>query len=186
MHNDPLSSEEPPRASLASRKRSRAPYLPAFKKTREESNRVGARALQGCEPTHERAGAAGCGRRSAKQVTALYQAHALGLLRLAVIMLGERQAAEDAVQDAFLGLFRRLGRAQRPRARPRLRPLERVQRLPYGAAQRARNPQFALVEPPHAESADARLLLALTKPAPWTGCAAPTDTAYPGFAVRSR
>jgi DNA-directed RNA polymerase specialized sigma24 family protein len=37
----------------------------------------------------------------ADQVTALYQAHALGLLRLAVIMLGEQQAAEDVVQDAF-------------------------------------------------------------------------------------
>jgi DNA-directed RNA polymerase specialized sigma24 family protein len=42
----------------------------------------------------------------ADQVTALYQAHALGLLRLAVIMLGDRQAAEDVVQDAFLGLNR--------------------------------------------------------------------------------
>jgi len=45
----------------------------------------------------------------ADQVTALYQAHALGLLRLAVIMLGDREAAEDVVQDAFLGLFRRWG-----------------------------------------------------------------------------
>jgi hypothetical protein len=40
-------------------------------------------------------------------VTALYQAHSLGLVRLAVIMLGDRGAAEDAVQDAFLGLYRR-------------------------------------------------------------------------------
>jgi RNA polymerase sigma-70 factor (sigma-E family) len=43
----------------------------------------------------------------AAQVTAVYEAHALGLLRLAVIMLGDRQAAEDVVQDAFLGLYRR-------------------------------------------------------------------------------
>ena len=50
----------------------------------------------------------------ADQVTALYQAHALGLLRLAVIMLGERQAAEDVVQDAFLGLFRRWGALHDP------------------------------------------------------------------------
>jgi RNA polymerase sigma-70 factor (sigma-E family) len=42
-------------------------------------------------------------------VTALYQAHALGLLHLAVIMIGDRQAAEDVVQDAFLGLYRRWG-----------------------------------------------------------------------------
>jgi RNA polymerase sigma-70 factor (sigma-E family) len=40
-------------------------------------------------------------------VTALYQAHALGLIRLAVIMLGDRPSAEDVVQDAFAGLYRR-------------------------------------------------------------------------------
>lgn len=40
-------------------------------------------------------------------VTALYQAHALGLIRLAVVMLGDRPAAEDAVQEAFCGLYRR-------------------------------------------------------------------------------
>jgi RNA polymerase sigma-70 factor (sigma-E family) len=40
-------------------------------------------------------------------VTALYQAHAVGLIRLAVVMLGDRQAAEDVVQDAFCGLYRR-------------------------------------------------------------------------------
>jgi RNA polymerase sigma-70 factor (sigma-E family) len=40
-------------------------------------------------------------------VTALYQAHALGLIRLAYLMLGERQAAEDVVQEAFAGLYRR-------------------------------------------------------------------------------
>jgi RNA polymerase sigma-70 factor (sigma-E family) len=40
-------------------------------------------------------------------VTALYQVHAVGLIRLAVIMIGDRQAAEDVVQEAFCGLFRR-------------------------------------------------------------------------------
>jgi RNA polymerase sigma-70 factor (sigma-E family) len=40
-------------------------------------------------------------------VTALYQAHAVGLIRLAVVMLGDRGAAEDVVQDAFCGLYRR-------------------------------------------------------------------------------
>jgi RNA polymerase sigma-70 factor (sigma-E family) len=40
-------------------------------------------------------------------VAALYAEHALGLVRLAVIMLGEQGAAEDVVQDAFLGLYRR-------------------------------------------------------------------------------
>ena len=40
-------------------------------------------------------------------MTALYAEHALGLVRLAVIMLGDQAAAEDVVQDAFLGLYRR-------------------------------------------------------------------------------
>jgi DNA-directed RNA polymerase specialized sigma24 family protein len=39
-------------------------------------------------------------------VTALYRAHALGLVRLAIVMLGDRAAAEDVVQDAFFGLYR--------------------------------------------------------------------------------
>ena len=40
-------------------------------------------------------------------VTALYQAHALGMIRLAHIMLGDRAGAEDVVQEAFCGLYRR-------------------------------------------------------------------------------
>jgi RNA polymerase sigma-70 factor (sigma-E family) len=40
-------------------------------------------------------------------VTALYRAHALSLIRLAYVMLGDRGAAEDVVQDAFAGLHRR-------------------------------------------------------------------------------
>jgi RNA polymerase sigma-70 factor (sigma-E family) len=45
-----------------------------------------------------------------RHVSALYEAHALGLGRLALVMLGDRQAAEDVVQDAFLGLYRRWDR----------------------------------------------------------------------------
>jgi RNA polymerase sigma-70 factor (sigma-E family) len=40
-------------------------------------------------------------------VAALYKEHALNLIRLAHIMLGDRSAAEDVVQDAFCGLYRR-------------------------------------------------------------------------------
>jgi hypothetical protein len=39
-------------------------------------------------------------------VTALYREHALGLTRLAFLMLGDRFAAEDVVQEAFCGLYR--------------------------------------------------------------------------------
>ena len=40
-------------------------------------------------------------------VTNLYQAHAGGLVRLAVIMVGDKATAEDVVQEAFCGLYRR-------------------------------------------------------------------------------
>jgi RNA polymerase sigma-70 factor (sigma-E family) len=44
---------------------------------------------------------------AAHAVTALYQAHAVGMIRIALLMLGDRPAAEDVVQEAFFGLFRR-------------------------------------------------------------------------------
>jgi RNA polymerase sigma-70 factor (sigma-E family) len=44
---------------------------------------------------------------AAASVTALYAEHALGLVRLAVVMTGDRAQAEDVVQEAFLGLYRR-------------------------------------------------------------------------------
>jgi RNA polymerase sigma-70 factor (sigma-E family) len=40
-------------------------------------------------------------------VTALYQEHATGLIRCAVVILGDRAMAEDVVQEAFCGLYRR-------------------------------------------------------------------------------
>jgi RNA polymerase sigma-70 factor (sigma-E family) len=45
-----------------------------------------------------------------RAVTALYEGHALGLTRLAFVMLGDRQAAEDVVQEAFCNLYRGWGR----------------------------------------------------------------------------
>jgi RNA polymerase sigma-70 factor (sigma-E family) len=44
---------------------------------------------------------------AAAAVTELYAGHALGLVRLAVLLVGDRASAEDIVQDAFLGLYRR-------------------------------------------------------------------------------
>jgi len=42
-----------------------------------------------------------------QRVAALYQEHALSLVKLAKIMLGDQAAAEDVVQDAFLALYRK-------------------------------------------------------------------------------
>jgi RNA polymerase sigma-70 factor (sigma-E family) len=47
-------------------------------------------------------------------VTALYAAHAVGLIRLGFIMLGNRGTAEDVVQEAFLGLYRNWDRLNDP------------------------------------------------------------------------
>lgn len=43
----------------------------------------------------------------AAAVTALYREHALGLTRLALVLVRDQQTAEDIVQDAFCGLHRR-------------------------------------------------------------------------------
>jgi RNA polymerase sigma-70 factor (sigma-E family) len=47
-------------------------------------------------------------------VTRLYEAHAVDLVRLALVMVGDRPTAEDVVQDSFLGLYRRWGRLKDP------------------------------------------------------------------------
>lgn len=49
------------------------------------------------------------GQVAGREVTALYEAHALSLTRLAYVILGDRPAAEDVVQEAFLGLYKRWG-----------------------------------------------------------------------------
>jgi RNA polymerase sigma-70 factor (sigma-E family) len=53
------------------------------------------------------AGLAGPADDARAAVGALYAEHALGLIRLAYIMLGNAAAAEDVVQEAFCGLYRR-------------------------------------------------------------------------------
>lgn len=52
------------------------------------------------ERPQEDAASAECPVAASHAVTALYRSHALGMTRLAFIMLGDRQAAEDVVQDA--------------------------------------------------------------------------------------
>ena len=78
-------------------------------------------------------------------VTALYQAHALGLIRLAHIILGDAAAAEDVVQEAFTGLYRRWAQLSDPaKALPYVRSsrlnacrsqLRQLGRWPPGAEQ---------------------------------------------------
>ena len=91
-------------------------------------------------------------------MTALYQAHATGLVRLAMLMLGDQPSAEDVVQDAFLGLYRRWGALGDP---GRAVAYARASVL-YGCRdvlrRRSRKIPAALLEP-HAESAEARALL---------------------------
>src|SRR5262249_39902751 len=43
---------------------------------------------------------------AAAALSELFREHALGLTRLAFLMLGDRGAAEDVVQEAFYGLYR--------------------------------------------------------------------------------
>jgi RNA polymerase sigma-70 factor (sigma-E family) len=91
-------------------------------------------------------------------VTALYQAHALGLIRLAYLMLGDASAAEDVVQEAFTGLYRRWAELSDPaKALPYVRSsvlnasrsqLRRLGARPPGAGQ----------APPPAVSAEAAAL----------------------------
>jgi RNA polymerase sigma-70 factor (sigma-E family) len=106
---------------------------------------------------------------AAASVTALYAEHALGLVRLAVVMTGDRAHAEDIVQEAFLGLYThwdRLPDKSAPLAYVRVSvlngcrtALRRRARLgllgPLGEAAGGRHGQHGQ----HAESAEARALL---------------------------
>jgi RNA polymerase sigma-70 factor (sigma-E family) len=47
-------------------------------------------------------------------ISELYAQHALGLTRLALVVIGDRESAEDVVQEAFLGLHRRFGGLRDP------------------------------------------------------------------------
>jgi len=94
-----------------------------------------------------------------QQVTALYQAHALGLVRLAVLMVGDQPTAEDVVQDAFLGLYRRwsaLKDPERALSYARSSVLNGC-RMAYRA--KSRRDKITLAAPEDIESAEATALL---------------------------
>jgi RNA polymerase sigma-70 factor (sigma-E family) len=48
------------------------------------------------------------------EVSRLYEAHWLELVRLAVLMVGDRPSAEDVVQDSFAELYKRWNRLRDP------------------------------------------------------------------------
>ena len=96
---------------------------------------------------------------AADAVTALYAGHAFGLVRLAVIMLGDQAAAEDVVQDAFLGLYRRwdsLAEGSHPLAYVRASVLNGCR---SALRRQSRHGLLAALSQPPAESAEARALV---------------------------
>lgn len=49
-------------------------------------------------------------------ISALYESHRLGLVRMAVLLVDDVSAAEDVVHDAFLALYKHQGRLRDPQA----------------------------------------------------------------------
>src|ERR1035438_4023816 len=66
------------------------------------------------EPDSAAGTAAGGDAAAERPAGALYQLHAVGMIRLAVVTLGDRPAAEDVVQEAFCGLYRRWDQPDKP------------------------------------------------------------------------
>jgi RNA polymerase sigma-70 factor (sigma-E family) len=51
---------------------------------------------------------------AAQAIDDLYRAHAVGLVRFALMLVGDQTTAEDVVQEAFLGLYRGWHRVRDP------------------------------------------------------------------------
>jgi RNA polymerase sigma-70 factor (sigma-E family) len=97
-------------------------------------------------------------------VTALYATHAVGLIRLGFVMLGDHGAAEDVVQDAFVGLYRNWDRLDDPASAltyARSSVLNGCREALRARARRDRNERAAAARDgqPPADSADTPLLL---------------------------
>ena len=61
------------------------------------------------------AGPAGpAGAEAGEFVAQLYRAHSLALVRVALLLVGDKPTAEDVVQDAFIGLYRAIHRLSNP------------------------------------------------------------------------
>jgi RNA polymerase sigma-70 factor (sigma-E family) len=87
-------------------------------------------------------------------VTALYQQHAGTLTRLAIVILRDPAAAEDVVQDAFCGLYRRWPNLSNPASAPFYVRSAVLNGCRTVLRQRARHTGSRLTEPsaPSAES----------------------------------
>jgi RNA polymerase sigma-70 factor (sigma-E family) len=96
------------------------------------------------------------------QVTALYQAHATGLVRLAMLMLGDQSSAEDVVQDAFFGLYRRRGALNDPDRAVAYARSSVLNGCRDALRGRSRKIPAALLDP-DAESGEARALLGVER-----------------------
>lgn len=81
----------------------------------------------------------------------LYQAHASALLRLAYVLTGDRHAAEDIAQEAFVRIGRRLIRFRDPE-HTRAYLLRTVINLSRGRARRARVERAALARLHHPQT----------------------------------
>ncbi|RKS70708.1 RNA polymerase sigma-70 factor (sigma-E family) [Actinomadura pelletieri DSM 43383] len=95
---------------------------------------------------------------AASEVTDLYRGHALGLTRLALVMVGDRGTAEDIVQDAFAGLYRRW-----PRLHDRDKALTYVRSAVLNRSRtvlRRRRMPLRVVHQPPVWSAEAEALVA--------------------------
>jgi len=92
-------------------------------------------------------------------VTALYQAHALGLVRLAVLVTGDQATAEDVVQDAFLGLYRHWSSLKDPERALSYARSSVLNGCRMAHRTRSRREKIALAAPDDIESAEATALL---------------------------
>jgi RNA polymerase sigma-70 factor (sigma-E family) len=94
----------------------------------------------------------------AAAVTALYREHGLGLIRLAYVSLGSRAAAEDIVQEAFLGLYRRWDHLGSPDKAPAYLRSSVLNGCRNAGRRSARYPRIVTHEPP-ADSAESAALI---------------------------
>ena len=63
------------------------------------------------EPEADRPGSASPSDRGAEHVvTGLYRSHGLAMVRVAMLLVGDKTTAEDVVQDAFIGLYQAIPR----------------------------------------------------------------------------